>query len=621
MRIERRTVRTLPALACLLYLPAGMGAEITLTEGTNIGVDVAIDGRLVFDLADGLWVLPPGGGVAVAVDGGEHAAERPRWSPAADRIAYQARSDGVEQLFLLDPDTRTSQRISRGGFSDQHPAWHPDGERLVFASDRRASGLDLWETDLATGLAWRLTSQPGDETEPAWSADGRNLVYVRRHVRQRDAEWTLMLREFGQPDRALVTSNERLSAPSWRPDGSLVTYLRQRGDSITVDMVILSDPPLDRVLISDGDVFLRPVAWLDRQTLVYTANGVIRTRAFNAWTSRTLPFTAAIRSGADLAQRANIPRRLEILAAPDGERIIRAPRLFDGLSADYRSDIDIVIDGGRIKALEASRDRPGAVVVDVGDITIMPGLIDAYAPLPDKLPAAIGPLLLSFGLTTLAIDGGDVAALNERWSGGELPGPRLVGTSWQEDFDSGRAVLLGNETRPASPAGRRYADVRLANGRSPLALLSGIADSQTDGLGSLLDSRQARLLPMIPEIPRRFGETPDASAVATSVVLGSKPNGLPPGIGLHAELRALSAAGLTPRQALIAAGPNAAAALGLNLDIGRIAVGAAADLILVDGDPLDNVADTLKIVGVVRNGRFFSTVGLIDIARDAGIVE
>ena len=78
---------------------------------------------------------------------------------------------------------------------------------------------------------------------------------------------------------------------------------------------------------------------------------------------------------------------------------------------------------------------------------------------------------------------------------------------------------------------------------------------------------------------------------------------------------------MTPRQALTAAGPNAAAALGLNLDIGRIAVGAAADLILVDGDPLDNVADTLKIVGVVRNGRFFSTVGLIDMARDAGIVE
>lgn len=622
--IERTSERRMPrspksliALACVLNLSNGAGAELTLSEGTNISVDVAVDGRLVFDLADGIWVLPPGGGEAIAVDKGTHAAARPRWSPAADRIVYQARSVGIEQLFLLDPDARTARRISRGGFSDQHPAWHPDGARVAFASDRRTSGFDIWETDLATGLAWRLTGLSGDETEPVWSADGRNLVYVHRH----DGEWKLMLRQFGKPDRPLISASERLSAPSWRPDGSLVTYLRQRGDSVTVDMVILSDPPLTRVLIDDGDIFLRPVAWRDRQSLYYTANGVIRTRVFNAWTSHTLPFRATIQTVADPARHTAVRRRLDVVAAPEGERIIRAPRLFDGLSAAYRPDVDIVINGGRITALEARRERPGAVVVDVGDITVMPGLIDAYAALPEDIPAAIGPLLLSFGLTTLAVDGSDVAGLNAVWASGKLPGPRLVSESWRDDFDSGGAVLLGNETRPASPAGRRYADVRLTNGRAPLTLFSGIADSQTDGLAELLTSRQARLLPMISQAPRRFGETPDASAVASSIVLGSKPSGLPPGIGLHAELRALSAAGLTPRQALVAAGANAARALGLNLEIGRVAVGAAADLILVDGDPLTNVDDTIKVVGVVRNGRFFSTVGLIDIARSTGIVE
>ena len=43
----------------------------------------------------------------------------------------------------------------------------------------------------------------------------------------------------------------------------------------------------------------------------------------------------------------------------------------------------------------------------------------------------------------------------------------------------------------------------------------------------------------------------------------------------------------------------------------------AADLVLVDGDPLRNIGDALKIVGVVRNGRFFSVSGLIDRAADA----
>jgi imidazolonepropionase-like amidohydrolase len=99
------------------------------------------------------------------------------------------------------------------------------------------------------------------------------------------------------------------------------------------------------------------------------------------------------------------------------------------------------------------------------------------------------------------------------------------------------------------------------------------------------------------------------------VVVGSKPNGLAPGLGLHAEFRALQAAGLSGEQALRAAGVNAATALGLGIQVGRIARGSVADLVIVDGDPLADVSDALNVVGVVRNGRFFSTIGLIERLR------
>ena len=46
-----------------------------------------------------------------------------------------------------------------------------------------------------------------------------------------------------------------------------------------------------------------------------------------------------------------------------------------------------------------------------------------------------------------------------------------------------------------------------------------------------------------------------------------------------------------------------------------------ADLILVDGDPLAAVDDALKIIAVVRNGRFYSVAGLIDRAAAATSVE
>jgi len=206
-------------LAILLLLSAvTAGAQISLTRGTNFSLDVAADGRIVFDLLGDIWVIPNGGGVARAISAGPAGARRPRWSP--------------------------------GHFFDHHPSWHPDGDRIVYSSDRLETGIDLWELDLATGLTWRIS---------------------RRHA---------------QPDRMLLSSTSRLSSPAWRPDGSLITFLRHGDDALTTEMVILSEPLLIRALIEGEDFFVAPVAWRDRQSMLYAANGLIRKRDFNSWTWR-----------------------------------------------------------------------------------------------------------------------------------------------------------------------------------------------------------------------------------------------------------------------------------------------------------------------------------------------
>jgi imidazolonepropionase-like amidohydrolase len=66
---------------------------------------------------------------------------------------------------------------------------------------------------------------------------------------------------------------------------------------------------------------------------------------------------------------------------------------------------------------------------------------------------------------------------------------------------------------------------------------------------------------------------------------------------------------------LQATGSGAAQLLGLENQIGRITPGALADLVLVSGDPLNKPADALSIIAVVRNGRFFSLVGLLEKAK------
>ncbi|MDR3585090.1 MAG: amidohydrolase family protein [Desulfosporosinus sp.] len=77
--------------------------------------------------------------------------------------------------------------------------------------------------------------------------------------------------------------------------------------------------------------------------------------------------------------------------------------------------------------------------------------------------------------------------------------------------------------------------------------------------------------------------------------------GLAHGASLHHELQLLVAAGLKPIEALRAATSTPARRFGLT-DRGRIVPGALADLLLVDGDPLTNIADTLSIRAVWHRG-------------------
>ncbi len=73
------------------------------------------------------------------------------------------------------------------------------------------------------------------------------------------------------------------------------------------------------------------------------------------------------------------------------------------------------------------------------------------------------------------------------------------------------------------------------------------------------------------------------------------------GVSLHGELALLVRAGLSPAEALNAATTLPAKIFGLH-DRGRIAVGMRADLILVNGDPTKNIAETRDIEFIWKNG-------------------
>ena len=128
--------------------------------------------------------------------------------------------------------------------------------------------------------------------------------------------------------------------------------------------------------------------------------------------------------------------------------------------------------------------------------------------------------------------------------------------------------------------------------------------------------RYRRLYPNSNVDPR---STPRAHAINLAIVaalhnagaqllLGTdtvKP-GVLPGYSIHDELSNFVAAGMSPYDAIRAGTVDAARFLNRSPDFGVIAAGRRADLVLLDGNPLEDVKNTGRILGVMAMGRWFT---------------
>jgi imidazolonepropionase-like amidohydrolase len=83
-----------------------------------------------------------------------------------------------------------------------------------------------------------------------------------------------------------------------------------------------------------------------------------------------------------------------------------------------------------------------------------------------------------------------------------------------------------------------------------------------------------------------------------------------PGFALHDELALLVKGGLSPGEALRTATLNPAEFLGLEKDLGSIAIGKRADLVLLERNPLNDIHNTTSVWGVIRAGQYLNRAEL-----------
>ena len=103
-------------------------------------------------------------------------ARDPAWSPAGDRIVFNAEGNLVT---MRSSDGAGRRRLTSTG-SDFEPAWSPHGDLILFtrASPQGDVG-DLWLIDVKSRKVTQLTSSPDYDHQAGWSPGGARIVFER----------------------------------------------------------------------------------------------------------------------------------------------------------------------------------------------------------------------------------------------------------------------------------------------------------------------------------------------------------------------------------------------------------------------------------------------------------
>jgi Tol biopolymer transport system component len=672
---------------------------------------VSPDGtRIAFTAVGDLWLLPIGQ-QPIQLTNDPFVEIDPAWSRDGTRLAYASDRGGNMDVWIRNFRTGTEAQLTREKGPVSGVAWSPDGQDIAFLVNRG----DLRIVSVATGAL--RPSRPsilpsGERGRPTWPADGRRVAVGALFPSAAPFgagtnQWLLRSIDTGSESAATLVlhhsaGNRVNNGPVWSPDGFRVTYVTE-GRLWVVGVATNGVPHGDPSFLTD-DLPDSPSWEGDSRHIVYLTTDGLRRVSADGGTPEPIAL--------GLAWQPVLPRRM----------LVHAGAVFDGRNQELRRNVDIVIDRGRIQAIDPhGDDRHTGTVIDASTETVMPGLIDMHAHLDSGYGQALGRILLAYGITSVRDpEANAFAGLEQResYDAERRIGPRLfiAGDPFggMRVFEAGGVSIaselqLLRELERAARLGYDFFStyIRLpgkylrpaiafahANGRPVTSQelypavafgadgVEGLRDISRRGFPSRVSTRNVSYRDVIDLIARtgtaltpmigresglpaftgfglktvqdpswlsdpRFGLFPASSvdgyrdraefmrsrpdemgragttlrsykttiaaivAGGGSIVAGSGAPDVPYGLGLHAELEELVEAGLTPFQALRTATANAAEALGAADQLGTLEPGKLADMVIVGGDPLQDIKNARDVRGVLRGGRHYDLPALL----------
>ena len=149
----------------------------------------------------------------------------PRWSPDNRTILYTSYESGTPKVYLMNVDSLQKRTLGELPGVTFAPRFSPDGSKVVLSLSE-GSNTDIYTIDLASGQRTRLTDGAAIETAPSFSPDGSRVVFESDRS---GTQQIYVMPASGGPAQRISSGEGRYATPVWSPRGDLVAFTKIQG--------------------------------------------------------------------------------------------------------------------------------------------------------------------------------------------------------------------------------------------------------------------------------------------------------------------------------------------------------------------------------------------------------